>query len=142
MSTLNDLLAELNGSVNNDAVTPFTLGVLAEAFAQRRQKRQERLIAAAVNVTEAVETGIASLVDNLRRIRKQEKDAKNSLDKANRAAKYFAATGNPLPYYDAIGARYRGADYCSTVGAEVPGKDDPLWTVPADWQEPVEAPKS
>lgn len=133
-NSLNEVLAELNGAADVEA-TPFTNGVLAEAFAQRKKQRQDRLVAAAISVTEQIEGGVEACVSNLRKIRKAEKEAKAMLEKVNLATKYFAATGNPLPYYDAVGRRHDARFYCERVGAEIPAHDDKLWSVPAGWQE-------
>ena len=89
-NSLNEVLAELNGAADAEA-TPFTNGVLAEAFAQRKKQRQDRLVAAAISVTEQIEGGVEACVSNLRKIRKAEKEAKAMLEKVNLATKYFAA---------------------------------------------------
>lgn len=135
MASLNDVLAQLNGGVNQEAATPFTNAVLAEAFEKRQKARSEKLVTVAMEVTEKVETIIAGAVTTLRNVRKQEKVAKENVENLNRAAKYFAATGNPLPFYNAAGRRHEAASYCAMVGAELPQMTDPLWLVPQDWQE-------
>jgi Asp/Glu/hydantoin racemase len=134
MPNLNEILASLNGEVNNVAASPFTAPILQQAFEARAKERSEKLVKVAIGVTESVETLVAQSVNILRAARRQEKLAKENLDKMNLAAKYFAETGNPLPLFKLAGATELGRQYCRSVGADCPNYEDALWSVPEGFQ--------
>lgn len=139
---LNDMLNRLNGNADPDVavLAPLSAGVLAGAMAEYTKKQSEKLGVLAVGVLENIERTVGQAVANLRAIRKQERDAKTLLDEINLAAKYFAATGNPLPYFKATGNTHGAYSFCERLGVDVPSSKDPLWSVPAGWTAPQDPP--
>lgn len=106
---------------------------VAAAVAKHREAAQERLADQLVVVIDEGDRAVMRQVANVKQIRQSEKTALRDLEKISRTVEYLRETGNPLPYFKAIGQEYAGHDFCGVVGVAVPESDDPLWSVPKDF---------
>lgn len=108
---------------------------ITAAVATMTKEREELVQARAVDALKFIEVYLSSGVRQLRDARKAARLAKEKLQEMDRAAAYFGETGNPLPFYTAVGGIHQRNDYITRVA---PGahfkKDDPIFEVPADWQ--------
>lgn len=106
---------------------------VAAAVEKHREAAKERLADQLVVVIDQADRQVTRQVANVKQIRQSEKNALKELEKISRTVEYLRETGNPLPYFKAIGSEYDGQDFCGVVGVAVPESDDPLWSVPKDF---------
>lgn len=103
---------------------------VAAAVAKHADAAKERLADQLVVVIDQGDRTIHQLVANVKQIRQSEKTALKELDKISATVEYLRKSGNPLPYFKAIGREMAGRDFCGVVGVAVPDTDDPLWSIP------------
>ena len=134
--TLTDLINTAGGNPSSTII--ITNPVLVEAAENLTKERQKKAVAACQGLLESFTGMLASSVQSLRQLRKEARQQEVNTKKLDRALRYFAETGNPLPVFDAQQNRYGGGEWCRRAGIAPPVKDDPAWTVPIDWK-PAEA---
>ena len=103
---------------------------VAAAVAKHAEAAKERLAEQLVSVIDAADRQVMQHVSNVKSIRQSEKTALKELEKISASVEYLRETGNPLPYFKAIGDQWAGKDFCGVVGVAVPETDDPLWSIP------------
>lgn len=69
-------------------------GIVAEAMTAHKELQKKKLAEVILQVVVAAESAMKNHVNILRGIRKQEKDALESIKKLERATEYFHETGN------------------------------------------------
>ena len=107
--------------------------ILLKATAILDTEAEERAVRATKGLLEMFESQLEQNVSALRRVRAEEKAQAKRVNTLDRALRYFASSGNPLPVYDALGARSSARHFCDQVKITVPEKDDPAWQVPVDF---------
>lgn len=128
--TLNDLI----GRARNTNQVTISAPLIQAAVEKVQKEKEERAVNLVTNLVSQFESQLSTAVQTLRQYRKMEKAQEKLVDKIDRAFRYFAATGNPLPMYKAIGRGGDGAWFCTNLGIEMPSPDDAAWSVPDDWQ--------
>ncbi len=130
---LNELLARAytKPSVN------VTSDILEAAVAERAADARARAVQAVKGQLTDFETALTQNVQVLRNLRKQEKDQAVKVGKLDRALRYFGASGNPLPFYAALGLNRNAQTFCTICGIPFPPPDDPAWKVPDDFNAEV-----
>lgn len=123
MKTLDELLksAHNSGSLN---VESSILKAALDAHAADVSKSMQAEIQ---NVFKLADDTLRMNVAILRQIRESEKAQKTRVDAIDKAYKFFATKGNPLPLYKAIGRTDLGAQFCRKAGIEVPKPEDSAW---------------
>jgi hypothetical protein len=135
---MSNVFEELVAGIHSSSGVEFSEPAMAAALDERKKKQAEQLTAACLAVVdESLET-LKSEVLSLRSIRADEKHQEKHVKLLDAAVRYFGQSGNPFPYFKAIGQDYRAADICARNGVDVPGKDSELWKVPG---EPGSAPE-
>jgi hypothetical protein len=130
-----------------DGVYSRNYKIGSDVIRQALDKKAEDTKASAVERAEKAlsfgqqELGVA--VKNLNYHRKKEADAKKRVDAIDRAFRYFAETGNPLPLYRETDI-WSGRNFLLAVGYK--DEDDIMnsekhdaWKVPSDWKQSSEA---
>lgn len=110
------LFAEDNKSV----LSTFTFQneAMQAALTKAKEAKTQRVAENAAKLFEGVETHNNALLEDLRRIRKQEKAAKEKLDNFKEAVQHFLETGNFGPLYPYMPQQVRNV--CASLGVDVP----------------------
>ena len=130
MVTLNDLIesAQKTGNVT------FEADVLKQAAEAVIEDKKKSAVNQVKNLIQNFQNTLEAHVNLLRNVRKQEKAQSAKVDEVDRAFRFFAATGNPLPMFAAMGQIREGNFFCQGLGIDVPKLDSDAWKVPADWK--------
>lgn len=137
-------LAALISSAHNVGGIVFGSDVVKAAADKVIQQKNEQAVAAVQGLIGNFQTNLQQRVATLRDLREREKAAKQVVDDTDRAYRYFAATGNPLPMFAVMEGgnkgpnNYAAADFCRRLGIAVPKADAPAWSVPSDWTPPAD----
>lgn len=127
-------LDELLASGNK--VTGFSSEIMKAAAEKIRAASVERAVKAAQDAIETADDKIKSTLSMLRDLRKRERAVADELKKLDRASKYLAETGNPLPFYKASDDAYRAKLFLSSSGLDsedFPMNKHPAYLIPDDW---------
>ncbi len=146
MKTLLDLIAGSSLPVS----VSVTSAILAEAANQVQADQQKRLVDSVKGLLEGFSADLSHQVSTLREYRKQAETQSVRVKEIDRAFRYFAATGNPLPMFVAQNGTIlskssfnrKANEWCQRAGVEVPNADDEAWKVPADWKPETPAVES
>lgn len=128
--TLDDLIA----AAGSDTVS-LNVGsdILREAADKRTAAKREQAVVAVTGLLETFDTQLQANVQTLRNFRETEAAQAAKVKKMDRAYRYFAATGNPLPFYKESGYANAANQFMTKLGAKTPPQDDDAWKVPADF---------
>lgn len=123
MNAFSSLFTAKTGDIN-------LTGFLAEAAAELEKENKAKLVKETVSILRDVQSTKDSLVQNLRGIRKQEKQYKKNVEEFTLAVQYFAETGNfgPLAKF-----MYRQVDRCCRgLGVRFPNGEEQK--IPEGWK--------
>lgn len=126
-------LTELISRCHQSGEVKFTAPVLQEAIAARNKEAEKLAAAVCSDLIGGFEKHLKLSVQRLRELRAAEAKQSDYVKKIDRAFRFFAETGNPLPVYDAMANRGGAVRFCQMLNIELPGKDDAAWTVPGGW---------
>ena len=107
--------------------------MLRLAMEEREKQFTHQHLQTVINLLTSSESVMSQNVASLREQRKQEKLQTAKVKAMDRALRYFAANGNPLPFFKASGQEKAANMFCKSIGLEYPKDDDELWKVPADF---------
>lgn len=125
---MQSFITRLNEILSDDSGNKIGSSALAAAVAERDKQRKEQISGRLVTLLEQGENLLSNRVDELRRIRRMEKQREASVKSADRALRYFMETGNPLPLLR------EGGLSAYIPGIELPEYESDEWLVPADWK--------
>lgn len=100
----------------------FANEAMQSAMAKAQEAKTVRLAEAAQVLITQLDAHNEALLRGLRTIRKQERDAKDKLEKFGKAAQHFAETGNFGPLYPFLPSHV--AQVCHTLGVDMPSVED------------------
>jgi hypothetical protein len=100
----------------------FQNEAMAAALVKAKEAKQQKLAETAANLFGAVDAQNNSLLDSLRKIRKQEKAAKALLDNFKGAVEYFLESGNFGPLYPFMPMEV--VRICQTLGVDPPTEEE------------------
>ena len=129
MKTLNDLLSV----AKEEGTISISNPILVAAADQLVKDREQQAITACKGLIDNFTTRLKKQVEILRDLRKKEATQDKLVKAIDRATKYFAETGNPLPVFFVLKDQYSGQSWCQVIGIPTLALDDPAWTIPADW---------
>jgi lipopolysaccharide biosynthesis regulator YciM len=76
---------------------------------------------------------LGRIVRELRGVRQLEKGLSKKVKMLDRAIKFFAESGNPLPVFRITGDVLAASRFCDRIGITVPSVVDPAWAVPSEF---------
>lgn len=100
----------------------FQNEAMQAALTKAKEAKQQRVAENAAKLFESVDSHNNALLADLRRIRKQEKEAKEKLDNFKEAVEYFLKTGNFGPLYPYMPQAVRNV--CVSLGVELPTAEE------------------
>lgn len=133
MKTLNELIeaAHLGFSVK------FTSDVMKEAAENVIKEKQKVAVQSCQTLILTFDRNLKENVKYLQLIREQEVKQQAKVKKVDRAFKFFAETGNPLPFFASMEKRREGRDWAEHLGLN--HQDESAWTIDENWQPKQEA---
>lgn len=129
-------LSKLLASAHSAGSVKVSLPALQKAMEVRAAQREEEAATHLVGLVEKFEKSLGNHVQALRDCRENEKRLEKSVHELDRALRYFANEGNPLPFYKASHDLYAAQLFCQRLGVPMPKAEDKIWDVPADWVAP------
>lgn len=126
-------LSELIAGCYAEDTPQFTAPILQEAMQRRAEAAKERSIRVCSAFLTTLATVLKSAVADLRSIRKSAKQQEENVKEYDRAFRFFAETGNPLPFFAKYSPGY-GKDFCRQLEIECPTYGSDAWKIPEDWK--------
>lgn len=100
----------------------FQNEAMQAALVKAKEAKVARVAENAAKLFEGVEQHNNALLEDLRRIRKQEKAAKDKLDTFKEAVQHFLETGNFGPLYPFMPIQVR--NICAGLGVDIPTPEE------------------
>lgn len=119
-TSFSSLFTQDNGTVLGGFT--FQNEAMAAALTKAKEAKTQRVAENAANLFEAVDKQNNSLLSELRRIRKQEKTAKDKLEGFKEAVQYFLDSGNFGPLYPFMPCEVQRV--CIALGVDMPTAEE------------------
>lgn len=128
MKTLNELIeaAHLGFSVK------FTSDVMKEAAENVIKEKQKVAVTSCQHLITTFDHNLKEQVKHLQELREKEAKQQAKVKKIDRAFKFFAETGNPLPFFASMGKQPEGEAWARQLGLN--HNDEAAWTIDDAWQ--------
>jgi len=127
-------LSQLLSRAQSERTFAETNDLVAAAAVLHEEDVQKEAVQAIKTLLFQFEDNLKAHVRHLRSLREQEKMQVKVVKGMDRAIRYFAKSGNPLPAFKQMGQGWRGEQFCNDLSIPIPKSDDEAWEVPKDFE--------